>query len=296
MTRPAVDPIASSSGTRNRPVHGGSHEISAAQDSPLARPVRISTSRLHRIAEQMTECDRAALELVDELRLCTGAQLERAVWWQGAPENRGRVARRALKRLHDWRVLDRLPRSIGGVRAGSRGFVYGLGPAGARLMASDGRVRRLGTPGDRHIAHTLAVAELAVGLMEAERAGRLELLAVEGEPRCWRRFSGPLGSRLVLKPDLYLRVGVGSYEDRWMVEVDRATEASTTITGKARQYLAHYRTSTGTYPRVLWTVPDDRRAEVIAEALRPLPEGAARLFSICRHDQAVARIAEEASS
>jgi hypothetical protein len=299
--RPVARPAAQSPNPRDPLAGGQLVGIRATEDSSSPRLVRVSASRLADIAQQLTDRDQAVMELVADLRLCSGAQLERAFWWQGSAEARGRRARRSLKRLTSWRVLDRLPRSIGGVRAGSRGFVYGLGPVGARLMASDGRKRRLGTPGARHVDHTLAVAELVVRLREAERAGRLELLAADAEPACWRTYSGPLGGRLVLKPDLFVRCGAGSYEDRWFVEVDRATEAAATITGKGRQYLAHFRSgaeqrSHGVYPRVLWSVPDVARAEVVAEALAGLSAPVVGLFVVCCHDDAVDRLAEESIS
>jgi hypothetical protein len=302
MMRPVGRPTASSPTARNPLVGGQFCGITAAEDSSSPRLVRVSTSRLAEIAGQLTEIDRAVMELVADLRLASGAQLERAFWWQGSPEARGRRARRALKRLTNWRVLDRLPRSIGGVRAGSAGFIYSLGPAGARLLAaSDKPTRRLGTPGARHVDHTLAVAELVVRLREAERAGRLELLAADAEPACWRNYGGPLGGRLILKPDLFVRAGAGAFEDRWFVEVDRATEAAATITGKGRQYLAHFRSGAeqraqGIYPRVLWSVPDKARAEVVAEALAGLSAPVVGLFVVCCHDDAVDRLAEESIS
>jgi Replication-relaxation len=299
--RPVVRPTALSQTTRDPLAGGQLAAIRAAEDSSSPRLLRVSTSRLADISQQLTDCDRAVMELVADLRLVSGAQLERAFWWHGSPEARGRRARRALKRLTAWRILDRLPRSIGGVRAGSRGFVYGLGPVGLRLMAADGRTRRLGTPGARHVDHTLAVAELAIRLREAERAGRLELLTANAEPACWRTFTGPLGARLTVKPDLFVRIGAGSYEDRWFVEVDRATEAAATITGKGRQYLAHFRSGAeqrahGIYPRVLWSVPDASRAEVVAEALAGLSAPVVGLFIVCCHDDAVDRLAEESIS
>lgn len=91
------------------------------------------------------------LRLVGRTRLCSGAQLQRLFWTGEKPENAARQARRALRRLTDWRVLDRQSRSVGGQRAGSQGFIYSLGPAGVRLLARETglRVRRLGMPGDR---------------------------------------------------------------------------------------------------------------------------------------------------
>ncbi len=46
-----------------------------------------------------------------------------------------RIARRVLARLTELGVLARLERRIGGLRAGSSGYVYYLGPAGQRLVA-----------------------------------------------------------------------------------------------------------------------------------------------------------------
>jgi len=47
-----------------------------------------------------------------------------------------RLARMDLARLVEWRVMARLDRSIGGVRAGSEGFVFRLDAAGQRLIPS----------------------------------------------------------------------------------------------------------------------------------------------------------------
>ena len=102
----------------------------------------------------------------------------------------------------------------------------------------------------------------------------------------------------MLKPDLFVRVGAGSVsEDRWLIEVDLATEASATIRAKTLRHLAYYRSgSEPVHPRVLWAVPDLRRAEQIAEVLRRLPTPAERLFAICLLDEAVAFLAAEARS
>lgn len=275
--RPTAQPIASSQAIRNPCPDREFGQISAADDSRSARPYRVSARQLDSIARQLSERDTEALRLVAKLRVLSGDQLRRALWWEGPRVNAERRARRALQRLTAWRVLDRLPRVIGGVRAGSAGFLYCVGSVGGRLLARDGHgSRRLAAPGSRYVAHTLAVAELVVGLGEAERAGRLDLLGVEAEPTCWRPFTGPMGARLVLKPDVFVRVGVGSFEDRWLIELDMASESPATITRKGRTYLAHYRSGSeqqrhGVYPRVLWAVPNERRAEIVTDALSALP-------------------------
>ena len=123
-------------------------------------------------------------------------------------------------RLEKWRVVDRLRQRIGGVRRGSDSIVYGLGPSGQRLLARMGlHPKRLGTPGDLHVAHTLAVTELVVRLHAADIAGELDLVEIQTEPACWREFlGGLLAARKMLRPDLFVRIGVGALEDRWWIE------------------------------------------------------------------------------
>jgi len=227
--------------------------------------------------------------------------LERLFWNEGDRQSGARQARRALSRLTAWRILDRQPRLIGGRRAGSRGYLYGLGPAGARLLARETgvRVRCPTTPGDRFINHVLSCTELVVQMEEAARRGEIEMIEIQGEPQCWRGFLGPFGARRVLKPDLFVRVGAGALEDRWMIEVDLATEARGTLVTKFKRYLAHYQSGSeqrthGAYPRVLWTVPGERRDHQVREVLGEQPAATQRLVTVCGFDEAVAVLATEA--
>jgi protein involved in plasmid replication-relaxation len=249
----------------------------------------------------LTEQDQAVILFLAQVRLATGTQIARRLWSSSAPTDRraGR-ARRALRRLEEWRVIDRLPRRVGGVRAGSSSIVYCLGPTGRRLLAQTGfEARRLGTPGDRFVRHTLAITELIVRLHRADLRGDLDLIELQTEPGCWRPFLGLMGARLTLKPDLFVRVGSGAFEDRYWLEIDRATEAKSTIASKAKLYVAYYRSGEeqgrhGVYPRVIWAVPDRRRADQVTEALGRLPRAAQRLFVIWLYDEVVGRMAAEA--
>lgn len=266
--------------------------------SPTRLP-RITTARAAQISHDLTELDRAVAGFVRDVRLCSGGQLVRR-FWPGGESDRRRAAR-ALRRLADWQVLERLPRQIGGVRAGSQGYLYALGPAGVRILAAGQAARRRDVPGERHIAHTVAATEVVVALHQAQAAGRLELLEVQSEPACWRGFQGPLGARLTLKPDLFVRVGVGSLEDRWQIEVDLATESVPTIREKARRYVQHFRAGTeqarhGVYPRTLWAAPTDQRCQQITRALGGLPPATWELFRVCRLDQVTRVLETEAAS
>jgi hypothetical protein len=215
--------------------------------------------------------------------------------------SRARIARRAIKRLADWRVIDPLPgRTVGGLHGGSDTLVYGVGAAGVRMLAVRGQHQaRLGTPGARYVAHTLAATGLVVDLRTAAARSELDLIEIQQEPQCWRSFLAGLGAHLTCKPDLFVRVAMpgSAYEQHWMIEVDMATEASATIRAKARRHLAYYWSASETvHPRVLWAVPDARRAEQIQEALAPLPADGRQLFTVCWQDAVIERLRMEARS
>jgi Replication-relaxation len=110
-----------------------------------------------------------------------------------------------------------------------------------------------------------------------------------------------MGARIVLRPDLFCRIGSGAYEDRWFIEIDMATEARSTLAGKARRYLSHYRSGFeqrqhGVYPRIVWAAPDARRTDVIEDALRSLPSEAQRLFVVVTQAELVDYLKHEARS
>lgn len=304
MSRPIGRPAASSATHERSRSATGSDHIRAAKDSASSSPSsRISARHLQTIASRLSDNDQAVLQFLAGVRLATGHQLARRLWSAAAAtDTRARAARRALKRLEESRVIERIQRRVGGVRGGSTSIVYGVGPAGRRLLTRTGNaIPRLGTPGDRYVTHTLAITELAVGLHEAGIRGELDLIALQTEPDCWRPYLGVMGARMMLKPDLFVRLGVGAFEDRWFVEIDLATESGTTIQGKAQRYLEHFRSGAeqrrhGVYPRVVWTVPDHRRAEQIRKALSALPASAGRLFVVWPYAEVIGRLGAEANA
>jgi len=305
MTRPVARPIAQRASAHHPPALACSRRISTRQDSASASSIYITHDRLHHIAADLTELDWTILGFVSAGRLATGKQLV-ARFWTNDPARHpaeARAGRRTLKRLSDWRVLDPLPgRARGGMRGGSASLIYRVGVAGVKLLEQRGlRQRRLGAPSQRLVAHTLACTQIAVDLYAADVRGELDLIDVQQEPACHRAFLGPWGARLWVRPDLFVRVGVGALEDRWFVECDLASEHAGTLAAKAKRYLSHYRSGSeqsqfGVYPRVLFAVPDARRTSQIESVLRRLPGDARRMFSVCRLDQVAARLGEEASS
>jgi hypothetical protein len=252
------------------------------------------------LASRLTPRDLTVLKSVAELRFVTGSQLAR-LHFAGEGASRARAARRALLRLTDLDCLARLPRVVGGVRAGSAGFVYHLGLAGQKLAIRSGwlpggRGRRSRSPGLFFLDHCLRVAELHTLLVEADRAHRLELLELSAEPACWRSFRG-IGTQQVLKPDSFVRVGLGEWEFSYFVEVDRGTEGSRTLERKLTEYLAYEANGVeqrkhGVFPKVLWTVEDSARASVIAAEVEQLPPGSRGLFSVASFEKAIEQVLE----
>jgi Replication-relaxation len=301
MSCPTAVPTASRTLCDLSRTRRGSARLSAAKDCATARPSRITADQLQQITGRLSGQDWQALSFVAASRLASGKQLVRGVWMadRETQPSEARVARRAIKRLGDWRVIDPLPgRTVGGLHGGSETIVYGVGAAGVRLLAIRGQHQsRLGAPGARYVAHTLAATQVVVDLRTAAARGALDMIEVQQEPQCWRSFLAGMGARLSCKPDLFVRVAApgSSYESHWMVEVDMATEAGATIRAKARRHLDFFRSGNEpVHPRVLWAVPDARRAEQITSTLVGLPADAERLFAVCMQDQVVERLVSEA--
>jgi hypothetical protein len=135
------------------------------------------------------------------------------------------------------------------------------------------------------LQHTLLVTELHVQLHEADRSRRIELLELTAEPACWRSWSRMGSQRLILKPDSFVRLGIGAYEDSWFVEIDRGTEGSRAILGQLQTYVAYYHSNVeqqtrGVFPRVLWTAETDQRCAVLMACVQQLPPGVRQLFQV----------------
>lgn len=114
-----------------------------------------------RLRERLSERDMAMLRDLEDLRLLTGNQLRRLHFPDGDPTTQGRKVRAALKRLSGLGVIVRLSRRVGGVRAGSEGFVVGLSGWGHAVLDLDnptpGRHRRVIETKPAFQAHALAV-------------------------------------------------------------------------------------------------------------------------------------------
>lgn len=264
-----------------------------------AAPRRVRTRHVAWVAQRLSERDQNILGAVNHLHLITGLQFERLFFADLTTRSRIVTRSRCLSRLVSWRILTRLPRRVGGAQRGSSVAAYALGPTGQRLLAmranNDGKppiIRKVGVPSDRFVAHILAVTELYVCLTEANQSNSLVLRQFITEPAAW----WPNGQGKWLKPDAFFVVSNSRVDHLWWAEIDRATESLATIERKLRSYLDFVnRGGLGprdAVPRVLVTVPDDRRQEAIHKLAAHLPPPAPELFHVVLHKQATSWVTE----
>lgn len=258
-------------------------------------------ARLAAVAQRLSERDRAIIKDVVRLHFVTAGQLAR-LHFATIPRAVTRVRRvqRTLQRLVDHGLLVRCERRVGGVRAGSASFTYGPGAEGIRLASYlEGRgiprARTVHEPGMSFVDHSVACGELYVRLVEAERSGSAELVEHQAEPDCWRSFLGPIGARLSLRPDAFVALGVGELEQRSFVEIDRGTEGSSALRRKLSGYLDYWRSGAEqqaheVFPRVVWQVGSDKRAELLQALIDELPASAQPLFAVTRPAGVVGRL------
>lgn len=259
---------------------------------------RVTEAYVAKLVHELSPRELALVQDLDRLRLASVKQLERLHFTGGRARANARQAQRTLARLIELRVFVRLERRIGGVRAGSRGSVYGLDVAGQRLASACGpaggvRIRRPWTPGRAFIAHQLAVTELYVRLIEAAGEGQPDVLDFDAEPACWRTFTGLGGGRTVLKPDAFVRVGLAEFEDAYFIEVDRTTHSGPSVARKLTLYRRYWQTGReqnrwgGVFPKVLVLVPSEARKTGLVEVASGQPTDSWPLFQIARYDDAL---------
>lgn len=270
----------------------------------------VTRRRAEAAGEALSPRDQDILKTVSDLRFLTGSQLTRWHFMRDQaddPVTAARAARRTLLRLTKLDCLARLPRRVGGVRAGSAGFVYRLGRAGQAIAVQagwqpEGARRRSSVPGTLFLAHTLRVAELHTRLIQADRADRFELLEQTAEPACWRSYGGVgRNAQTILKPDSFVRLGVDEWEISVFIEIDQGTEGSRALKRQLLAYLNYHRTGLeqdgrGVFPRVLWAVPDEGRAAVIAGLIRELGKADRELFAVAPFDAVLTTLTDTGSN
>jgi hypothetical protein len=258
----------------------------------------LGKQQLLALDNRLSERDLLIINTVDRFRLLQAEQLRRLYFNEiSTLAGSARICRRALARLVDERVLHRLTRRVGGVRAGSSGHIYTLTAAGKRLLAYQGGQglpsdRGVHEPGEGFVQHTLAIAELYTALVEQERAGRLQLVRFDPEPACWRTHRTGFAGSIVLKPDAYAELAAGAFDHANFVEIDLASEGKQALLRKLRAYVSYYRSgreqsARGWSPRTVWITTTPARATLIEALVRTLPGTRRSLFTVGLPEQAV---------
>ncbi|PKV88172.1 replication-relaxation family protein [Streptomyces sp. TLI_146] len=246
----------------------------------------ITRKYLNQLAPQLSPRDLAIISEVGRFKIMTGGQVERLFFADCSDTSRARNRQAVLRRLTEHRVLARVgERRVGGAQRGSASFLYTLDVAGQHLsQGTSTRPRRPYSWYEPTIGHFLGVAELYVVLREADQSGLFSLLNFQTEPYCWRTF----GQR-TLKPDAFTQVGIVTADGRrrkgsFFIEVDRANQYGAKIETKVPQYVAYYQHDRlaqpeRAFPRIVFLVPDQQRAEYLSRLVQSRPE-VRQLFSV----------------
>lgn len=269
-------------------IGGGSPASGAEPDK------RISKRQLMELDLSLGNRDKEILRSIQRYRYLMTGQVQRLLFTDAANPSAGlRATSRSLKKLKSLGVVDSLSRRIGGVRAGSGSLIWHITHAGERLLrlrdAKAFPVRRYFSPSAYFLAHTLAVAETAIRLIEISRKQEPEITSLQLEPECWRAYSDA-GVSCSLKPDLYAATMSEEYEDRYFIEVDLDTESPAKVVEKCRKYHAYYRTgleqeASDVFPLTVWIVPSAARKEKLIRPLKQAFDKQAKLFAVITCDE-----------
>ena len=256
----------------------------------MTRRSYVTSGRMAELARALGAEEAFVLSHLAVMRLATAGQLQTLAGVQG--EAAIRRFRRLLARMTEDRLIGRLERRIGGVRAGSAGFVYRLDIAGQRLVEPGSLGRRPWTPRPSWLAHALTVSQLYVDLATMPTA---KLLGFEAEPASWRPFADGY-SRQLLKPDGFAHLAIADGELLVYLEVDRRTESPATLRHKLEAYHRFWlgggaQHTYGVMPLVVWTVPDQRRLQVIQGLVESQSPEAQVLHKVALQSEAVGQLA-----
>ena len=232
------------------------------------------------------------LALVAAHRFATTTQLARLTAPEYAsPASALRQTQRHLASLAQQRLLTSLERRVGGWQGGSAVTVWAATTRGHRLVAAEGeevpRRQRPREVSTTFLDHLLAITEVRTSIEEAVRQEADTEAAVALEPDCWRTALSPSGQVQVLRPDLAVTITSPAYEDRYFVEVDRATENPGRVIATCWRYQEHQAQASdgGVFPLVVWLVPGDRRRHRLERAIAHSTGLLRDLFRVIRLDQ-----------
>jgi Replication-relaxation len=212
----------------------------------------------------------AVLLLIAKLGFVSQDQVRRWLFAGSAsPATSQRVLTgRVLQRLRAAKLIDVLPRAIGGPGGGSATSVYAITTAGTRLAATydpslaGGRAAR----GPFLMRHSLAVTDALLAFHESATANDHELTSWE---TTWQ-LALKLGQGRIV-PDAHFVYRTSTVELEALLEVDLGTEGSRFFAGKIARYLALWRSGSWRgiftdWPVVLIIASTEARARLLKQA------------------------------
>lgn len=220
-------------------------------------PPAPATQYVHSLSMELLSRDVELLGLVAKFGQLTTAQIDTLVF-HGLKSRT--PCQRAIKRLVALDLLEPVAQRMPGGRLGGSAMnVLMLGSEGWKLHF-EGR-RKF----SRVIkAHSLAIADVYVSLVEEARQKNFKILHYATEPDSHISFGG-----VDLKPDLYLDVAIRATETRrttW-VEVDLSTERQKQVLEQVAAYKHAYENRSlyplPQFPDVLFLAMNDERAREI---------------------------------
>lgn len=271
---------------------------------PTAATTRVGHRQLQAITDQLDAADRELLALLAMHRFATTKQLAEITNFDNryiSERSALRQTTRRLNRHRRLRLVDHLERRIGGIRAGSTGYIWHLTEPGHRMLRilhppsgsdTDSMTRRRHTsPSYTFLTHTLAITETRLIIQHAIQAAGGSLTLVRTEPDCWRTWLDPGGGTRWLKPDLeVITRTAGGDEDHWLIEIDLGTENPARLIAKCRDYQAHFNTGIhqtryGYYPQVVWVLNSIQRAYWLEQQIHANQDLISRLFRIVKSNK-----------
>jgi hypothetical protein len=231
------------------------------------RPKRITSEHAIKLAAHLTERDRRIAAECYEQHVLTTDQLTR-LYFRGT-----RGATRRLQTLYELRVLDRF-RPMKARGEGTAPYHWVLDDGGAIVVADHKGISRselhyshadaLGLATSRNLRHHVEANEFFTRLaVDAARAGGAlaEWYGVRTVARLLGSAAVPDGYGVLMRPEhppLHL-----------LLELDRGTEASRVLRGKAESYAASLPRSSlsDARPVVVLAVPSERRAQTARAAI-----------------------------
>lgn len=235
------------------------------------------------------------LALVAAHRFATTTQLARLTALEYASSASAlRQTQRHLASLAQQRLLTSLERRVGGWQGGSAVTIWAATTRVQRLVAVDKgeevpRRQRPREVSTTFLDHLLAITEVRTSIEEAVRQEADTEAMVSLEPDCWRTALSPSGQVQVLRPDLAVTITSPAYEDRYLVEIDRATENPGRVIATCWRYQEHQAinqaSDDGVFPLVVWLVPTDRRRHRLERAIAHSTGLLRDLFRVIRLDR-----------